>query len=67
MGADSITFLGTGGDIIVVGKSFRTSGGFVVKTENCQLHFDPGVGALAKAIHLSTKKTAESLFARKLY
>jgi phosphoribosyl 1,2-cyclic phosphodiesterase len=50
MGTDSITFLGTGGDIIVVGKCFRTSGGFVVKTENCQLHIDPGVGALAKAI-----------------
>ena len=50
MGTDSITFLGTGGDIIVVGKGFRASGGFVVKTENCQLHIDPGAGALTKAI-----------------
>jgi len=46
---DSIVFLGTGGDISVVGKQQRASGGIIVKTDEAQFHIDPGPGALAIA------------------
>ncbi len=44
-----IVFLGTGGDIFVVGRQIRGSGGIVVKTNESQLHIDPGPGSLPAA------------------
>ncbi|MBU0758136.1 MAG: MBL fold metallo-hydrolase [Nanoarchaeota archaeon] len=46
---DSIIFLGTGGDSIVVGKQYRASGGIIIQTEGNQFHLDPGPGALVQA------------------
>ncbi len=46
---DSIIFLGTGGDISVVGKQQRASGGIIVKVGETQLHIDPGPSALRMA------------------
>lgn len=47
--ASRIIFLGTAGDSIVAGKQIRASGGIVIKSEEYQLHIDPGPGAIAKA------------------
>jgi len=47
--SDGIIFLGTGGDISVVGKQQRASGGIIVRVGDTQLHIDPGPGALAIA------------------
>ncbi|MEM4263291.1 MAG: MBL fold metallo-hydrolase [Candidatus Woesearchaeota archaeon] len=44
-----ILFLGTGGEITVIGKQIRGSGGIIVKTDECQFHIDPGPGALVRA------------------
>ena len=44
-----IIFLGTGGDKSVIGRQIRASGGFVLQSNNLQLHIDPGPGALVKA------------------
>jgi ribonuclease BN (tRNA processing enzyme) len=44
-----ITFLGTGGDAIVVGKHLRSAGGIIIEAEGNQFHIDPGPGAVAKA------------------
>lgn len=44
-----IIFLGTGGDISVVSKQLRTSGGIVIRTEGNQFMIDPGPGALNNA------------------
>ncbi len=46
---DSIVFLGTGGDAIVVGKQYRASGGIIVQSDDVQFHIDPGPGALVMA------------------
>lgn len=46
----SIVFLGTGGDSVVVGKQLRGSGGIIIQCEDCQLHVDPGPGALVRAL-----------------
>lgn len=45
---NSIIFLGTGGDSIVVGKQIRASGGIVFQFEGNQFHIDPGPGALVR-------------------
>ena len=46
---NSILFLGTGGDSIVVGKQLRASGGIVLELEGNQFVLDPGPGCLARA------------------
>ena len=46
---NSIIFLGTGGDSIVVGKQIRASGGIVFKFGDSQFHLDPGPGAIVRA------------------
>ncbi|NQU98066.1 MBL fold metallo-hydrolase [Candidatus Woesearchaeota archaeon] len=46
---NSIVFLGTGGDSIVVGKQVRASGGIVFKFGDNQFHVDPGPGAIVRA------------------
>ena len=43
---DKLIFLGTGGDIYVVSKKWRTSGGIILKTDETQIHIDPGIGAI---------------------
>ena len=45
-----LIFLGTGGDAHVIGKQIRASGGFVLVVDDTQMHFDPGPGALVKAV-----------------
>lgn len=47
---DNIIFLGTAGDSIIYSKQFRASGGIVIKTDNNQLHIDPGPGCLVRAM-----------------
>jgi len=44
-----ILFLGTGGDIAVTSKQKRASGGIIIQVDDCQLHIDPGPGALVQA------------------
>lgn len=44
-----IVFLGTAGNLSVVRKQTRSSGGFVVQVGETQLHVDPGPGALTNA------------------
>jgi len=44
-----ITFLGTGGDSIVVGKQLRASGGIILQVDDTQFHIDPGPGSLVRA------------------
>ena len=46
MAEKGITILGTGGDSIVVGRQLRASGGFILNTEDSQIHIDPGPGTL---------------------
>ena len=46
---NSVLFLGTGGDSIVVGKQIRASGGIVLELEGNQFLLDPGPGCLARA------------------
>ena len=46
---NSIIFLGTGGDSIVVGKQVRASGGIVFIFDDNQFHVDPGPGAIVRA------------------
>lgn len=43
-----LTFLGTGGDAIVVGRQVRASGGIVLEIDDNQFHIDPGPGALVR-------------------
>lgn len=44
-----ILFLGTGGDILTVGKQILNAGGIILNTEDMQFHIDPGPGALVAA------------------
>ncbi|MBW2968949.1 MBL fold metallo-hydrolase [Candidatus Woesearchaeota archaeon] len=44
-----ILFLGTSGEISVTGKQLRSSGGIIIKTNECQFLIDPGPGTLNKA------------------
>lgn len=44
-----LIFLGTGGGRFVTGKQTRNTGGIVVKTDETQLHIDPGPGALLQS------------------
>jgi ribonuclease BN (tRNA processing enzyme) len=46
---NSVLFLGTGGDSIVVGKQIRASGGIILELEGNQFVLDPGPGCLARA------------------
>ncbi len=46
---DRILFLGTGGDIIIVGKQVLGAGGIILDVEGMQFHIDPGPGALTAA------------------
>lgn len=49
MAEGKIIFLGTGGDVIVVGKHIRSAGGIIIQSDENQIHIDPGPGSLAKA------------------
>jgi ribonuclease BN (tRNA processing enzyme) len=49
---NNISFLGTAGDSIVYGKQFKASGGIVIRTNNNQIHIDPGPGALVRAAQM---------------
>ncbi len=44
-----LTFLGTGGGRYVTGRQKRRTAGIILKTEETQLHIDPGPGALIYA------------------
>ncbi len=44
-----LKFLGTGGGRYATGKQLRKTGGIVVKTEETQIHVDPGPGALVES------------------
>ena len=44
-----ILFLGTGGDAVVIGKQYRSSGGIIFNYEENQFHIDPGPGAVVMA------------------
>ena len=46
---NSILFLGTGGDSLVVCKQIRASGGIILRFGNNQFHLDPGPGAIVRA------------------
>ncbi|MBN2052542.1 MBL fold metallo-hydrolase [Candidatus Woesearchaeota archaeon] len=46
---NSVLFLGTGGDSLVVGKQIRASGGIVLELEGNQFILDPGPGCLVRA------------------
>ena len=46
---ERILFLGTGGDVFVIGKQNRASGGIIINTEGVQFHIDPGPGSLIMA------------------
>ncbi len=46
---NSVLFLGTGGDSLVVGKQIRASGGIVLELEGNQFVLDPGPGCLVRA------------------
>jgi ribonuclease BN (tRNA processing enzyme) len=56
---NSIIFLGTGGDSIVVGKQLRASGGIVLQLEDNQFLLDPGPGCLvmAKQANINIRET----------
>lgn len=41
-----ITFLGTGGDTLVITKCIRNSSGIIIKHEDVQLYLDPGPNSL---------------------
>lgn len=58
--SDAITFLGTGGDISVIGRGVRSSGGFVIQVEDNQFHVDPGPGAVANAARYGIKLRANT-------
>ncbi|MBI2564975.1 MBL fold metallo-hydrolase [Candidatus Woesearchaeota archaeon] len=45
----SIKFLGTAGNVGVVAKDLRKSGGIIICSGDVQLHIDPGPGALTNA------------------
>ncbi len=44
-----LVFLGTAGNLGVVSKQSRSSGGFIVQADDIQLHIDPGPGALTNS------------------
>ncbi|MFB6242141.1 MAG: MBL fold metallo-hydrolase [Candidatus Nanosalina sp.] len=44
-----LRFLGTGGGRFVTGMQKRKTGGIVLKTEETQIHIDPGPGALVES------------------
>ncbi len=44
-----LVFLGTAGNLGVVSKQSRSSGGFIVQVGEIQMHIDPGPGALTNA------------------
>jgi ribonuclease BN (tRNA processing enzyme) len=46
---NSVLFLGTGGDSIVVGKQMRASGGIILELDGNQFVLDPGPGCLVRA------------------
>jgi ribonuclease BN (tRNA processing enzyme) len=46
---ERILFLGTGGDVFVMAKQKRASGGIIINTEGVQFHIDPGPGSLIMA------------------
>ncbi len=48
MEEDSITFLGTAGDVTAINKQMRASGGFIVRYKGSQIHIDPGPGTLCQ-------------------
>ena len=56
---NSIVFLGTAGDVEVMARQQRASGGLVLDLEGNQFHLDPGPGALcgAKAAGISARET----------
>ncbi|MBC5793314.1 MAG: MBL fold metallo-hydrolase [Nanohaloarchaea archaeon] len=43
-----LKFLGTGGGRYATGKQLRKTGGIIVKTDETQIHIDPGPGALVE-------------------
>jgi len=46
----NIIFLGTAGDVFVVGKQLRGSGGVILQMGEMQFHIDPGPGSLVRAV-----------------
>jgi len=46
---NSVLFLGTGGDSLVVGKQIRASGGIILELDGNQFVLDPGPGCLVRA------------------
>jgi len=56
---ENITILGSGGDSTVMGRQLRSTGGFVLTTEQSQIHVDPGPGALSGLVkhHFHPRET----------
>lgn len=52
-----LKFLGTGGGRYVTGRQIRKTAGILVKTEQTQIHVDPGPGALLEANKNEPEKT----------
>ncbi|MFP4117999.1 MAG: MBL fold metallo-hydrolase [Candidatus Woesearchaeota archaeon] len=48
MEEDSITFLGTAGDVTAINKQQKASGGFIIRYKGSQIHIDPGPGTLCQ-------------------
>ncbi|MEM3374826.1 MAG: hypothetical protein QXE31_06480 [Candidatus Woesearchaeota archaeon] len=58
-----ILFLGSGGDIQVIGKQIRSSGGLILNIENEQFHIDPGPSSLLMArMHSINVRETTALF-----
>jgi ribonuclease BN (tRNA processing enzyme) len=54
-----ITFLGTGGDVHVISKCIRNSGGIIIQHDDLQFHLDPGPNStlMAKSAGINTRAT----------
>jgi ribonuclease BN (tRNA processing enzyme) len=56
-----LKFLGTGGGRFVTGMQRRKTGGIILKTEETQVHIDPGPGALVETHENADPEETEAL------
>lgn len=61
-----IVFLGTAGDVMVMGKQLRGSGGIILQYDGMQFHINPGPGSLVryKQFDISARETDVVLVSR---
>ncbi|MGB9668713.1 MAG: MBL fold metallo-hydrolase [Thermosulfidibacteraceae bacterium] len=57
-----IVFLGSAGGRVAVFKQFRSSGGFIVRSEKTNIHIDPGPGALIRLTQIGLKPEETDAF-----